>query len=176
MRRRDRLCLGLWGGVLGSGVGALGGAGGKGRRMGMGGAARAHCAAPPFFFAHLLRICVGALLLLHYSLSRTIDACVDGMTASRAVETALRSGNAPRNGAFPSSQMAKSPPGSLQESICSPPSPPQKNTPSFFGDPGGGAYNKEFYQIQEAFACPTGRIQYFICSLTAGRRSAILKI
>ena len=31
-----------------------------------------------------------------------------------------RSGNAPNNGAFPSSQMAKSPPGSLQESICSP--------------------------------------------------------
>ena len=41
-------------------------------------------------------------------------------TVSRAVEPALRSGNGAHNAPFPSSQMAKSPPGSLQESICSP--------------------------------------------------------
>ena len=39
---------------------------------------------------------------------------------SRAVETALRSGNGAHYAPFPSSQVAKSPPGSLQESTCSP--------------------------------------------------------
>ena len=43
-----------------------------------------------------------------------------GNPPSRAVVPALRSGNAPNNGAFLSSQVAKSPPGSLQESTCSP--------------------------------------------------------
>ena len=39
---------------------------------------------------------------------------------SRAVETALRSGNGANNAPFPSSKAAKSPPGSLQESAFSP--------------------------------------------------------
>ena len=39
-----------------------------------------------------------------------------------------------------------------QESAFSPLNPPQKNTSSFFGGSGGGAYNKEFCQIRNVSA------------------------
>ncbi len=53
-------------------------------------------------------------LLLLKLLSRAGFPCA----ASRAVESALAR-KFPHNGKFPCEQMAKSPPGSLQESICS---------------------------------------------------------
>ena len=77
-----------------------------------------------FFAEEAFRVVCGFLLLLSFGFCNpSVTApkhASDAATASRAVETALRSGNGAHNAPFPSSQVVKAPPGLCQESAFSP--------------------------------------------------------